>query len=216
MSTLGQEPDAQLWDPYDVKPLPKPRLTEEEFVQWCDADTRAEWVDGEVIMMSPSNIRHAEVTKWLLILVDAFVRSRKLGKVFITDVQVRFATQKTRRLPDLLFVASDRLHIIKKTYIEGPPDLMIEVVSPDSSARDWRVKYLEYEKAGVREYWVIDPMAERLEAYFLDAAGKYQRLPETEARVNSIALAGLYIKPTWLLLEELPDVGEIIRELGLV
>jgi Uma2 family endonuclease len=155
------------------------------------------------------------MTSFLVRVIGEFVESRDLGQVFLIESEVRLATQKTRRLPDIFFVAQDRLHIVKKTHTEGAPDLIIEIVSPDSSARDWRQKYLEYEAAGVREYWVIDPMAERLEAYALAGNDRYERLPEANGRVNSTVLAGLYIKPAWLWQDRLPKVRQITRELGL-
>ncbi len=132
MSTLGQQPDSQIRDPDYFKPLPKPRLTEDEFVQWCDEDTRAEWVDGEVVMMSPANNQHVLMTAFLVRVIGEFVESHDLGQVFLIESQVRLAKQKTRRLPDIFFVAQDRLHIVKKTYTDGSPDLIIEIVSPDS------------------------------------------------------------------------------------
>src|SRR5687768_16717845 len=135
-------------------------MSEAEFLAWQDEDIRAEWVNGEVIVMSPASTKHVRLVGLLLQVIGIFARHYQLGEIFGPELQVHFEELRRWRVPDLLFVAADRLQIIKPTYVEGAPDLVIEIVSPDSLARDWREKYLEYEAAGVREYWVIDPMSE--------------------------------------------------------
>jgi Uma2 family endonuclease len=148
-------------------PHPDRRMTEEEFVAWCDEDTRAEWVDGEVVLMSPATAERADLNGWLNIVFRLYVEKRDLGVVLGPEFQVRLGPQRRRRVPDLLFVAKGREEIIRPNHVEGAPDVVMEIVSPDSVARDWRVKYLEYEAAGVREYWVLDPGSQQLEASVL-------------------------------------------------
>jgi Putative restriction endonuclease len=71
MSRLKAAP--QLHDLVSGKPLPSKRMTEREFVAWADEDTRAEWVDGEVELMSPANITHLRLTRWLVMVLGGFV-----------------------------------------------------------------------------------------------------------------------------------------------
>jgi len=82
---------------------------------------------------------------------------------------VRLPRRRRRRVPDLFFISKVNLARIRPTFINGPPDLTIEIVSPDSQNRDRREKYLEYEASGVREYWIIDPLSKTLDVY--DCAG---------------------------------------------
>jgi len=77
-------------------------------------------------------------------------------------------------------------------------------------ARDWREKYLDYQAAGVREYWVIDPMARRVEAYAMDAQNQYERLEGQAGRIASRVLPGFYLEPEWLWREELLDPLEVL------
>lgn len=207
-------PDADV-----VLPL---RMTEEEFVAWCDEDTRAEWVDGEVVMMSPMSFPHSDVVVWLGSLLQIFVEQRDLGVVCV-EMQTRLPKLLRRRVPDLWFVAKDRVGLIRRTHLEGPPDLAVEIVSPDSEARDWREKYLEYEAAGVREYWVIDPASNHMEAYALVAeepqaaeptAPRYRRLPEDHGVITSSVLPGLRLRVAWLWPETRVKVLEALAELG--
>jgi Uma2 family endonuclease len=193
-----------------------PRMTEEEFVAWCDEDTKAEWVDGKIIVPPPANLQHVDLAGFLNCILRGFATSRSLGAVYGPELQVRFASLRRRRVPDLLFVSTERMNILKYTEVDGAPDLIVEIVSPDSPARDWREKYLEYETAGVREYWVVDPMSRRFEGYVLDAEGRYTLIEEKEGIVHSAVLAGFFLKPAWLWQEPLPNPLEVLRELGVL
>ncbi|HEV3344787.1 MAG TPA: Uma2 family endonuclease [Pirellulales bacterium] len=187
-------------------------MTEEEFLVWCDDETRAEWVDGEVIVMSPASIVHNRLTRFLLSLLQDYVQERGLGEAFGTDFSARL-NSKRRRLPDVLFVASDRADRLHKNHFEGAPNLIIEVVSDDSVDRDWRVKYLEYQAAGVEEYWVIDPLYRRIEAYSLDSDKAYRSIEPGDGRIASRVVPGFYLRPEWLWRELLPKVPVVLKEL---
>lgn len=194
---------------------PGRRMTEEEFVEWCDAKTKAEWVDGEVLVMSPVTDPHSNINGWLLTLIRLFVEANDFGLVRGPEFQVRLAAQKQRREPDVLFVSKNRKDLIRHTYVDGPPDLIIEIVSPESVARDWREKYIAYKSAGVREYWVIDPSVNRMEVYAL-RNGDYALINPVEGAVRSEVLPGFFIKPEWLWQDPLPKVAGIIKTLGIV
>lgn len=196
----------------EVAPLPpSKRMTEEEFVAWCHEDTRAEWVDGEVIIMSPVSTAHGRLVRFFLSLLNEYAEERDLGEALGPEETVRINSQ--RRLPDVFFVANDRADRLRENHFEGAPNLIIEVVSEDSVDRDWRVKYLEYEAAGVDEYWVIDPLYQRAEAYTLDADKVYQSLAPVEGKIASRVVPGFYVRPEWLWRERLPKVPLVLNEL---
>lgn len=202
-------------DPNASPPTPR-RMTEEEFVAWCDEDTKAEWVNGEVIVMTPANTKHVRVSNFLLVLLWTYARRKRLGEVMAGDETIRFDALKQRRVPDLLFVTAARSAIVTPSHIEGPPDLILEVVSPDSSARDWRDKYLAYEAAGVQEYWIVDPMAQRVQAYTLGEDKRYTLIPERDGKIRSAVLAGFVLKPDWLWQDPLPEPLDILKDLGVL
>jgi Uma2 family endonuclease len=196
------------------KAPPDRKLSEEEFLAWCDEDVKAEWVDGQVIVMSPANLRHVELTVFLTALLKTWVDDRDLGKVLGPELTTRLSP-RSRRVPDLMFVAKDRLHNLRRAHLEGPPDLAIEIVSPDSVVRDWREKYLDYQSAGLREYWVIDPANQHVEAYRL-VDGAYQEIVPDHGRVDSSVLAGFCLLDEWLWRAELPKVRDALKEIEAV
>ncbi len=192
--------------------------TEEEFVEWCDEDIRAEFVEGEVIVFSPTSMRHGDLTGFLMFLLRGFVAEHNLGTVTGPNIQIRLRPG-VRREPDLLFIARERQEIRRKNHVEGAPDLVVEIVSPESVGRDWHEKHMEYERAGVREYWVIDPRHERMVIYVLNAAGEYETVAPDEndpSVLHSAVLAGFWLRPEWLWQDPLPNEWDAARELGLM
>ena len=195
-------------------PVPGVRMTERQFVQWCPPDVRAEWEDGEVILVPPENIGHNDTEGLLAAVVRLFVEHHDLGRVFAGSAAVRLPGVRRRRVPDLVFVSKARSHLIGDTFIDGPPDLIAEIVSPDSVERDWVDKRAEYERAGVREYWIVDPSHERFAASALRGK-KYRPVrPDADGRVYSKVLRGLYVRPEWLWRTPLPKVADLLKELG--
>lgn len=106
---------------------------------------------------------------------------------------------KRAREPDLIFVSKERLHLLKPNYLDGAPDLVIEVTSPESLNRDRHVKFAEYKQAGVREYWLIHPDTRQAEFFQLQD-GHYQQIwPDEGGIYCSRLLSGfqLSLKRIW-------------------
>lgn len=211
MSTLQSRIDATA-DIYG-QPHPGRRLTEGEFDAWVGEQTRAEWVAGEVVLMPPVSLDHDDAVWWVRSLVTLYVDERQLGSVHGPEVLVRLKKLRRKRLPDIAFVSAARADILKKKEIDGPPDLIVEAVSTDSIERDWFEKYDDYERAGVREYWVLDRMADRLECYKLGADHRYRATRVRDDRLPSSALRGFYLRPSWLLESKLKSLLDALNEL---
>lgn len=199
--------------------LADPCLTmpENQFDSWArTTGERAEWVDGNVIVMAPASRKHVQLTGWIQSLLLIIAQQQKLGEVLGPEFTIRLRKgEKSRRVPDVLFVSTARISLLKPTYLDGAPDLAVEVVSEDSVARDWRDKYLAYEAAGVREYWVIDPLSKTVEAYALKRK-KFQRIvPAGDGTISSSVIPDFQIRADWLWRDSLPSVIDILRDLGL-
>lgn len=191
------------------------RMTEEEFEAWCDEDTRAEFVDGKVVLMSPVSLNHLEVNKFMVKLIDLYLEERPAGRLLGPEFIVRLRSG-LRRIPDLFYVAPEHLDRIQPTRLEGAPDAAWEIISADSEQRDWHDKYAEYEASGVREYWIINPVLRNVFLYRLDEAGKYQPVEIEDGRLTSEAIPGLWIRPEWLNRIPLPKIRDCLRELGVL
>ena len=145
MATISQA--IQKAEPIESFPTPLPpdkRMTEAEFEAWYRGfeQVRAEWVDGEVVVMSPVNLGHMRLGEFLFRVLGDFVEAHDLGEVHGAEFLCRFqaGSRLVQRLPDLWFVVKDRLPLLQSTYLNGAPDLVIEIVSPDSLSRDYREK----------------------------------------------------------------------------
>lgn len=188
---------------------PKGRITFEEFLDWCDEDTRAEWVDGEVVFMSPENEGHQGGLLFLLRIVAEFVERRELGRVFFEGMLMRLGPSWSGRVPDLLFLATEHLERLRGTYVDGPADLVVELVSPESRARDRFQKFREYEVAGVGEYWLVDRDSTTAEFYVLQD-GRFQPVEPVDGIYRSTVLPGFWMRVEWLW--EPPTLDEVRRQ----
>jgi Uma2 family endonuclease len=196
-------------------PCSSERMTEEEFEAWCDEDVAAEYVDGEVIVHSPVRIRHSELAIFLASIMRLAAEHEQAGLVLGPEVQVRLRPG-LRRIPDIMYIVRERSHIVLETRVEGAPDLAVEIVSPDSVERDWQKKYLEYQRAGVREYWIVDPHYQQVRVYVLESNGLYRDLDLLEGWLRSVVLPGFAVRVEWLWQEPLPTTLDAARALHLL
>jgi Uma2 family endonuclease len=181
-------------------------MSYDEFRRWAK-DVHAEWVNGEVIVQMPAKEIHQNIVEFLHFLIGLFVRMFNLGKVHIATFEMRTAAEGPAREPDLLFVSQERLGQLTNDRLQGPADLIVEVISDDSVYRDRVDKFEEYEAAGVREYWIVDPRPgkQRADFWVLDKTGHYRAGPVNEEGVyHSTVLPGFWLRVEWLS-ETLPD-----------
>jgi len=192
-------------------------MTYEEFLDWADEDTWAEWVDGEVIILSPASLLHQALDTFLLSVLTSFVSFRDLGIVLGPPFQMKTGPDLPGREPDVIFVAREHLDRLRDVYLDGPADLVVEIVSPDSRTRDSQDKLHEYEEGGVPEYWVLDPFRREAKFYQLGEDGSYYFVaPDENGVYESAVLKGLRLKVDWLWQKPLPRLPEVFKELGLI
>jgi Uma2 family endonuclease len=193
--------------------VPGKEMTAEEFEKWAMAQelARCEWVEGKVIVMAPVSLWHNNLNRWLVVLFSLFVDDRDLG---VTCYDVYFRMPGRRRIPDIFVVKKENLARVTPTALDGPADLAMEIVSPDSGPRDWREKYLEYESAGVGEYWVIDPATQVVECYTMGTDRQFHPNVAKDDKIASAVLPGFYLRPSWLWQKPLPRVAGVLREMG--
>ncbi len=139
---------------------PKTKLTYRDYCKTPD-DERWELLNGELVMAPSANTAHQMICIRLASLLHTFVTGEGLGQAFVAPYDVVLSETNVLQ-PDILFVSTDRQEIITAANIQGAPDLVVEILSPSSASRDWRIKLDLYGQHGVQEYWVVDPDAQRV------------------------------------------------------
>ena len=209
----------EIWNkPLSVLTPPPPgKMTYEQFLDWMHEDTHAEWVNAEVVFITPVSIDHNNLSGFLLVLIRHFVEAYQSGMVLFEPSQMKTGPDLPSRSPDIIFVAKEHLSRLKKTHLEGPADLVVEIISPESRARDRGEKFCEYEQGGVREYWLIDPIRKQAEFYHLGKDGIYRVMPISDNGLfRSAVLEGLWLKVEWLWQEPLPPLLSVLKEWRLI
>ena len=193
---------------------PPERISLEEYLTAYDGSA-AEWVDGTVIPMSPVSDHHQDIVDFLGALLRHLVEERDAGIVRTSQIAMHIGN--AARVPDILFLSSEHLVRRKQTLVEGPADLVIEVVSPESRIRDRGEKFYDYEVGGVREFWLVDPLRETVDLFRLGRDGRYVSVAPVESgRLESEVLPGFWIIPTWLWKQPLPKLNTVLAEWGLI
>jgi Uma2 family endonuclease len=208
---------------------PPGKMTYEEFLAWADEDVHAEWVDGEVEfinlevdpqtgewMVSVSRT-HTRIGRFLILILQAFVEAFGLGEIFYEPYQMKTGPDLPGREPDVLFVAKENLYRLREKHLEGPGDLVVEIVSEERERRDRVTKLAEYERGGVREYWIIDPLQREALFYHLGPDGHYRQVAVgADGVYHSAVLNGLWIKPEWFWQEPLPPLMTVLKAWNLL
>ena len=193
-------------------PVQTTTMTYDEFLEWADEDTLAEWVDGKVVMTSPASARHQYLVTFLHNILTPYASIHDLGAVLLASFQMKLA--HSGREPDVLFLATEHLDRLRESRIQGPADLVIEVVSQESRGRDRGEKFYEYREGGVPEYWLLDPQLEQAEFYQLDVQGRYQlAAPEAGGIYRSGVVPGFWLRVAWLWRQPLPDPVQTLLEI---
>jgi Uma2 family endonuclease len=137
-------------------------MTADELLRLADDGCRYELVRGELRKMSPSGARHARVAAQIIGSLIRHVNERKLGAVYASEGGFRISRNPdTVRAPDAAFVRQERV-VDTPGFFEGPPDVAIEVVSPNDSYTDVDEKTAEWLRAGVRVVIIVDPRTRRV------------------------------------------------------
>jgi len=181
-------------------------MSREAWREWAGETERSEWIDGEVVTFMPPSRIHQLLVVWLTQVLGLFARRAGIGDLVVAPFEMRLP--RSSREPDLMVVTRERLDRLGPQRLDGPADLVVEIVSDDSTARDRVGKLNEYQAAGVREYWIIDPRDGRQAAdrFLLGEDGRYrQARPDDAGRLHSQVLPGLWLDPGMLWQDPLPD-----------
>ena len=146
---------------------PQVKFTYEDYCLLPE-EKRVELIGGDFYLVPSPSVFHQRVAANIEDILRRFVKERKLGEVFLAPLDVVLSPHDVVQ-PDIMFISRDRLHLIGEENIKGPPDLVVEVLSPSTAERDRTLKKKLYAKSGVRELWLVDVAAQVVEVFDLEA-----------------------------------------------
>lgn len=154
-----------------------------------------ELINGALVKKSAPSVQHQRAVRNFYDSLSAFVRVQRAGEVLFAPVDVKLSDHNAPQ-PDLLFIRTERLSIIQEEagFVDGAPDLVVEVMSPSTAKRDRIDKMKLYAEYGVLEYWIVDPLNKSIEVYRLrESAYALQHFAESGDTAGSGILAGFSI-----------------------
>jgi len=187
----------------------KPGISEEEFYRLAGEDDDWEYLDGRIVMHSPASERHEDLFRFLLTLLSGFFDERKGAVVRGSRYPMRL-DERWSPEPDLLVVREGRRHLMTPGHLDGPADMVIEIVSESDPRLDYREKLPRYRHANIEEIWIVDPFDHRvLVTHRAGAAWTEQNIGS--GRLDSHVVAGFWIDVDWLWRGELPSTLACLR-----
>jgi Uma2 family endonuclease len=148
------------------------KYTHADLLAMPDDGKRREIIDGE-LYVSPSSLTvHQRILLNLAWAFREYLKVHPVGEVLIAPLDVILSEHDVLE-PDLLFVTKEHQYFLKD-WVRGAPDLVVEILSPATEARDRGPKMKTYARYGVGEYWIVDPATQVIEVYRLVAEGFQQ------------------------------------------
>lgn len=186
-------------------------ITDEMFDEMVDEDTKAELIDGVMIVHSPASLHHDDISGFLRMLMRGYVRDKGLGTVLGPDGLARI--KKGRRVgADIFFLAQGRVPKPLPNEYKGVPDLFLEVLSPSNRKYDLEEKRSYYRETGVKEIWFVDSQEQQI---ILDRrrGRRYVTRKIHTGRVESKVIKGFWIEAEWLWTDPLPNEMQCLRDI---
>jgi Uma2 family endonuclease len=164
------------------------KFTYQDYLDLPNDGKRYEVINGELIMAPAPNTIHQTISNNLEDELRSFLKKQKLGKMFHAPYDVVFSETDVVQ-PDILVILNERSSNITENYLDGAPDLIIEILSPKTAHYDLLEKKELYERSGVKEYWIVDPRRFRVMIY-VNQGNRFElnQRQETKGMVKSLIL----------------------------
>ena len=176
-------------------PLSSTKFTYEDYLLFPDDGKRHELIDGGHYVTPSPITKHQKISGTLFGCLFTHIQQTKVGHLFAAPMDVVLSDLDVVQ-PDLLFITNNRASIITEKNIQGPPDLVVEILSESSRKTDEMIKRKLYERYRVSEYWIVDPELETVKIYRLSDQG-YSRIAELSVEANDTLTSALF--PDWQL-----------------
>lgn len=176
-----------------MAPETSTKMAYEDLLLLPEDGLRHEIIDGEHYVNASPITRHQRVSYRLILVIGNYLEEHPAGELFHAPLDIVFSRYDVVE-PDLLYVSNARSGIVTTKNIKGSPDLLIEILSEPNRKYDEVTKRALYERTGVGEYWIVDPIANAVRVFRLNAAGRYEHAIE-------LARAGVLTSPLFPSLE---------------
>jgi Uma2 family endonuclease len=186
-------------------------ITFEEFLQLFGEDDLVELVNGRVVSKMAAKTPHEDLQACLLSVLRVYVSIRDLGIVLGSRTPVRIDGYNGR-LPDIVFVRKERLHIVTEDAIVEAPDLVIEIRSPGDRRSRVIGLIADYMRIGVFEIWLVDPQGKVLRVFWREEEG-YKDFEFRRGIFRSRAVEGFWLKVEWLWSPKRPKEHQALAKL---
>jgi Uma2 family endonuclease len=186
-------------------------LSVSDYLRLCREDDDYELLDGVLVRRMAAQLPHEWLFQWMLRLVGGYVEARGLGVVLGSRTPVQITPYRVR-LPDLLFVRTERMPILNPQALLEPPDWVMEIRSAGERASDWVRLESDYRTIGVPDIWMVDLPRARVRALRLHA-GDYMVHEASAGLLQSEAIAGFAVRLEDMFAEVRPKVSDLIQEL---
>ena len=166
------------------------KLTYDDFLLFPDDGMRHELIDGEHYVTPSPNTKHQTVSMTLAVLIGGWLEVNPMGRLYHAPFDVVFSRFDVVE-PDLLYLSNDRAaDVLTPQHVRGAPDMVIEIGSPGTRARDETKKRVLYERTGVTEYWFVDPEIDVVRIYRRSGDG-FARPVELSRETNDVLTTSL-------------------------
>ena len=164
---------------------PGVKLTYDDFVLFPDDGKRHELIDGEHYVTPSPNRKHQKISGNLFLLIGTWLEQHPIGQIYFAPFDVIFTMFDVVE-PDLIYVSNERAaRVLTDANVKGAPELVVEIGSEGTRGRDETIKRRLYERAGVSEYWVVDPEIDVVRVYRRGTDG-FKRPIELTAEDNDV------------------------------
>lgn len=170
------------------------KMERQKFYNLIHENTKAEFINGEIVFHSPAKLRHWDVAMKLSSLLHIYVRNKKLGIVGVEKVMIRLTRNDYE--PDICFFSKmSAAEFTTDQMLFPAPDFVVEILSDSTEKVDRGIKFIDYAAHGVFEYWIVDPLKKTIEKYRLQN-GEYslEVKLQSQGKLQSDAVEGFIIE----------------------
>lgn len=179
-------------------------------------ESKCDLVDGQYFHHSPTSKKHVQLRQFLMHIIDIFITEKDMGTVLSENFPLKL-DKKNWREPDIMVIPKSQLTLLHDTIFLGTPDFIIEILSEDSQLRDEVRKRAEYEKIGVKEYWILDPDSRENSTFLQMREAKYHPIKFKGKKLDVTSIPGLFLLSEWIWPSQTyPSTFTVFRALGLI